>query len=119
MSTKSANYCCSRDSNDLGLLMLCDVELGNPMLELDHGDFRAGEQAKEEGKLAAWGLGGSGPAGWKDAECVHPDLKGVMMPDATTYTDSDTSHSSLLYNEYIAYDVAQIQVKYLLLVHMT
>ena len=98
--------------------MLCDVELGDPMLELSSGDFNAGEQAKKEGKLATWGRGRTTHSDWKDAGCVHPDLKGVKMPDTEQLPTDSGANGYLVYNEFIVYDVAQIQIKYLLLVHM-
>lgn len=99
--------------------MLCDVELGDPMLKLKNAEYNAGEYAKKEGKLATLGMGRTVPAGWKDAGCVHPDLKGVLMPDTTSSPGAATEDGLyLLYNEYIVYDVAQIRVKYLLLVEM-
>lgn len=120
MSSKSANYCWASSSDNMGLLMLCDVELGNPMLEETNGNFNAAQDAKKQGKLATLGRGSTAPRVWKDAGCVHPDLKGVKMPDLKTSPDTSRDvHSSLLYNEYIAYDVAQIRQKYLLFIHMS
>jgi poly [ADP-ribose] polymerase len=119
MSSKSANYCYSHVSNNLGLLMLCDVEVGDPMLELTDAEYNAGEHAKKEGKLATLGRGRTTPAAWRDAGCVHPDLRGVLMPDTSSPPEETTDSGVYLqYNEYIVYDVAQIRIKYLLLVQM-
>jgi poly [ADP-ribose] polymerase len=119
MSSKSAGYCASYNSNNMALLMLCDVELGDPMLELMNAEYNAGQHAKKQGKLATLGKGRTVPAAWKDAGCVHPDLRGVLMPDtASPPKDSDDSNLRLQYNEYIVYDVAQIRIRYLLLVEM-
>lgn len=79
MSSKSANYCCSYMSGDTALLLLCEAELGNPMQELIHASYTAGEDAKRKGLVATWGQGRTGPSKWKDASCVHPSLAGVMM----------------------------------------
>ncbi|PLB54116.1 poly polymerase [Aspergillus steynii IBT 23096] len=117
MSTKSAGYCCSSSSANMGLLLLCDVELGDPMHELDHSSYNAGEEAKQVGKIATLGRGSSVPADWKDAGCVHPDLKGVQMPNVTEGSKSVTANC-LYYNEYIVYDVSQIRQRYLFQVHM-
>lgn len=120
ISSKSANYCCSYNSGLVGLLLLCDVELGNPMLELQNGDYNAGQRAASEGKLATLGMGATVPQGWKDAGCVHDNLKGVLMPDVEQQMGPTTKNAgSLMYNEYIVYDVAQIRQRYLLQVHMT
>ena len=119
-STKSANYCCSFDSANMGLLLLCDAELGAPMLELCDSDYMAGENAKKEGKIATLGKGCSIPGEWKDAGCLNPSLKGVKMPDVSVPRKGkgDDDHTWLQYNEYIVYDVAQIRQRYLFYVRM-
>ncbi|KAE8153467.1 poly polymerase catalytic domain-containing protein [Aspergillus avenaceus] len=117
MSSKSANYCCSGISGGMGLLLLCDVELGNPMLELDHANYNAGEDAKQQGKIATLGKGRQVPSAWKDAGCVNSELQGVMMPDVSGASQNG-NYQSLMYNEYIVYDIAQIRQKYLFQVSM-
>ncbi|KKK26234.1 hypothetical protein ARAM_004958 [Aspergillus rambellii] len=119
MSSKSAGYCWSSNSGHKGLLMLCDVELGNPMLELSNSDYHAGENAKKKGSISTLGKGRMIPGGWKDAGCVHPDLQGIQMPDPNIKTTNrEGNDANLLYNEYIVYDVAQIRQRYLFYVHM-
>lgn len=117
-SSKSANYCCACNSGSMGLLLLCDAELGDPMLELFGSDYNAGENAQKEGKIATLGQGRRIPAGWKDAGCLNPALKGVKMPDVSTGISNGKSKAWLQYNEYIVYDVAQIRQRYLFYVHM-
>ncbi|OJD25914.1 hypothetical protein ACJ73_02712 [Blastomyces percursus] len=120
ISSKSANYCCAHSSDRIGVLMLCDVELGSPMLELVDSDYHADENAKKQGSLSTLGKGKTVPQGWKDAGCVSEDLKGVLMPDVSSPPETlDSTDAWLQYNEYIVYDVAQIRVKYLLYVHMS
>ncbi|OJJ48899.1 hypothetical protein ASPZODRAFT_157407 [Penicilliopsis zonata CBS 506.65] len=121
MSSKSANYCCAVLSANMGLLMLCDVELGDPMLELVNADYKAGDVAKANKKIATLGKGRIAPLSWKDAGCVHENLRGVSIPDVTV-TPGDVSGNGgavLQYNEYIVYDVAQIRQRYLFHVHMS
>ncbi|KAK2742342.1 hypothetical protein FQN57_005430 [Myotisia sp. PD_48] len=121
VSSKSANYCCSGCSNNIGLLMLCDVELGDPMLELTDSDYNAGENAKKNGSYSTLGMGQTTPAAWKDAGCVHEDLAGAMMPNVLIPDPLKTSSNGgpwLQYNEYIVYDVNQIRIKYLFAVKM-
>ena len=115
-SSKSANYCWSHSSANMGLLLLCDVELGDPMYEQNGSNYNAATDSKTAGALATLGCGCSVPAGWKDAGCVHPGLQGVQMPDVAL--QSAQRQASLLYNEYIVYDVKQIRQKYLFHVHM-
>ncbi|KAL4921926.1 poly polymerase catalytic domain-containing protein [Aspergillus aurantiobrunneus] len=119
MSSKSANYCCSYNSGQKGLLLLGDVELGDPLYELYDSDYHAGENAKKQGKIATLGKGHTIPAGWKDAGCIHPDLQGIQVPDTSSGTaNHKTGHGYLMYNEYIVYDVAQIRLRYLFFVDM-
>lgn len=101
----------------MGLLLLCDAELGSPMLELKDSDYMAGENARKEGKVATLGKGRTVPRGWKDAACLNPALADVKMPDVSAgrATDNDVW---LQYNEYIVYDVAQIRQRYLFYVRM-
>lgn len=118
-SSKSANYCCSYNSANMGLLLLCDAELGDPMLELTNSDYMAGEHAKNEGKIATLGKGTSIPGAWKDAGVVNENLKGVKIPDVSLGSVRRVdSNVYLAYNEYIVYDVAQIRQRYLFYVHM-
>jgi len=79
ISSKSANYCFPAQSGGTAILLLCEAELGKPMLELTDADYEAGERAKKQGCFSTWGKGLTAPAGWKDASCVHEGLSGVMM----------------------------------------
>jgi poly [ADP-ribose] polymerase len=79
ISSKSANYCFAGFSGNVGLLLLCEAELGKPMLELIHANADAGDHARSQGSFSTWGLGMTRPAGWKDAGCVHESLRGVLM----------------------------------------
>ncbi|KAK4196755.1 putative poly polymerase 2 [Triangularia verruculosa] len=120
MASKSANYCCSYQSGGTALLLLCEAELGNPMQELLHSSYNAASEAKQKGMISTWGKGTNGPLAWKDAECVDPSLKGVMMPDTSTKKPGSTGvvGASLLYNEFIAYDISQVRLRYLFRVKM-
>ncbi|XHG00308.1 hypothetical protein AWENTII_003772 [Aspergillus wentii] len=117
-SSKSANYCNAYNSANMGLLLLCDAELGDPMLELYDADYKACENALKQGKIATLGQGRTRPGGWKDAGCLHENLQGVKMPDVSSGFLSYNA-ACLQYNEYIAYDVAQIRQRYLFHVHMS
>ncbi|KAK8089066.1 hypothetical protein PG997_004027 [Apiospora hydei] len=120
MSSKSANYCCSGISNGHALLLLCEAELGDPMHVLTDASYSAGEDAKAKGMSSTWGQGMTGPSQWKDAECVHPSLKGVKMPDTSAAAPGPTNvpNAYLMYNEYITYNIAQIRLRYLFRIRM-
>ncbi|XP_072031637.1 poly [ADP-ribose] polymerase 1-like isoform X2 [Amphiura filiformis] len=105
MVSKSANYCHAYGTNPLGLMLLCEVALGN-MYELT-GAKPITKLPK--GMHSAKGLGKTGPD--PSGNLVQPD--GVVVPKGTG-TRTGPSNTSLLYNEYIVYDTAQIRMKYLI-----
>ncbi|OQE36958.1 hypothetical protein PENCOP_c011G01823 [Penicillium coprophilum] len=117
-SSKSAGYCCPHNSRGMGLLLLCDAELGAPMLELNRANYNAGEEALAAGSIATLGRGKNIPGEWKDAECLNPTLAGVKMPDVEVGSAKEDESRVLWYNEYIVYDVAQIRQRYLFQVKM-
>ena len=100
MVSKSANYCSTNRTNNTGLLLLCDVALGNT--------YEA-TKAEYVEKLAAGfhstkGVGRTAPdpAGVKE-------LDGARVPSGCGVKDSKLK-TDLLYNEYIVYDVAQVNI---------
>uniref|UniRef100_A0A3Q0S7H7 Poly [ADP-ribose] polymerase n=1 Tax=Amphilophus citrinellus TaxID=61819 RepID=A0A3Q0S7H7_AMPCI len=108
MSSKSANYCFANQSNDVGLLLLCEVALGDSNELLD-ADYEAGNMPA--GKHSTKGLGQTGPDPKNSAT-----LDGVtvpMGPGLKTGVGKSNSYS-LLYNEFIVYNPAQIRMRYLL-----
>mmetsp|Transcript_52481 Transcript_52481/g.60021 ORF Transcript_52481/g.60021 Transcript_52481/m.60021 type:complete len:650 (-) Transcript_52481:186-2135(-) len=106
MVSKSANYCCtSRDSNT-GILILCDVALGE-CNEKKRADFYADRLPK--GKSSTKGVGKTAPS-----EDSYVKLgKDIQVPVGKG-EDTNIDDCSLMYNEYIVYDINQIQMKYLL-----
>lgn len=105
MVSKSANYCCAYKNNPIGIMLLCEVALGN-MHELTHSDFITKLPA---GKHSTKGVGRTAP---DPSKSVKQD-DGVEIPLGPGIT-APAQSTSLLYNEYIVYDVAQINIKYLL-----
>lgn len=75
-------------SGGVGLLLLVEAELSNPMYEIDSGDINAAEQAKKHNCIATKGVGKLRYSKWKDASSVNPALKGVKMVRSlsTTYS---------------------------------
>lgn len=115
--SKSANYCSASSSNNTGLLLLCEAQLGDPMYELQHSDYNAARHSKDKGAFATKGCGRTAPLAWEDAGVVNPQLKGVQMPKVSGMENNITGDvgngGSLQYNEYIVYDVAQVKIRYL------
>ncbi|XP_051943359.1 poly [ADP-ribose] polymerase 2 isoform X2 [Hippocampus zosterae] len=115
MSSKSANYCFARNHNQVGLLLLCEVALGDSNELLD-ADYNANNLPA--GKHSTKGIGRTGP----DPQ-NFVTLNGVtvpMGPGVTTKNSARCSRAgaySLLYNEFIVYNPAQTRMRYLLRVH--
>lgn len=105
MVSKSAQYCSTSRHNDIGLLLLSEVALGN-MLELTKSTFIT--QLPDE-KHSVLGKGKTSPDmfGWHIRES-----DGVVIPYGRPVKD-DHLQSQLLYNEYIVYDESQIDTQYL------
>lgn len=116
--SKSANYCCANSSDNTGLLLLCEAQLGDPMLELSSADYHASTKCAQQGRLATKGIGCTAPSEWEDGGVIHERLKGVQVPKVTGKESNITkdiidSRASLQYNEYIVYDVSQVKIRYL------
>nr|CAI5831042.1 unnamed protein product [Callosobruchus analis] len=92
MVSKSANYCATSVNHPEGLLLLCDVALGNTYDKL-HADFIT---RLPSGKHSCKGLGRTHP----DPSYVkHLDEK-VEVPLGKGVPNPAAAQSSLLYNEY-------------------
>ncbi|KAF3296792.1 hypothetical protein TWF132_009302 [Orbilia oligospora] len=114
ISTKSAGYCVPSISGHMGLMLLCEAQLGNPMYELTNSDYHAAENSKKAGCMSTFGMGKTAPKKWMDAGEVHEDMKGIQMPNPEDRTgDSNVKGAYLQYNEYICYSTAQIKLRYL------
>ncbi|XP_010863533.1 poly [ADP-ribose] polymerase 1 [Esox lucius] len=104
MVSKSANYCHTSQSDPTGLILLGEVALGN-MHELK----KASHITKlPKGKHSVKGLGRNAPD-----PSATVTLDGVQVPLGKGI-NTNIDDTSLLYNEYIVYDVAQVNLKYLL-----
>ncbi|KAG8814974.1 hypothetical protein FRC17_000908 [Serendipita sp. 399] len=115
--SKSANYCHSYSSNDVGILLLCEVA-AKPFFEQVHANYHAHTACGQAGKLATKGIGKTQPGDWQDAGEVlgHDELKGCWMPKGGLIDTTQTNY--LQYNEYIVYNTSQIKLRYLLMVDM-
>ncbi len=104
MVSKSANYCCSQATNNVGLLLLCRVALGTPNLKYQ-ADMNA--NLLPPATNSTKGMGRIAPAP-KDS-IKFRDMLLPLGKGAST----DEQGCSLIYNEYIVYDVTQVQIEYL------
>lgn len=106
MVSKSANYCMTTPSNSIGLMLLCEVALGN-MHEKAQAEYI---EKLPPGKHSCKGVGATHP----DPEHSVVMEDGVEVPLGPGKPVLERHQTSLLYNEYIVYDVGQVKVRYLL-----
>lgn len=106
MVSKSANYCRTSKADPTGLMLLCEVALGNPY-ELLHSEYVS---TLPKGKHSTKGIGRNGP----DPTMSYKLPDGTEIPMGKGINQPEGNNSSLLYNEFIVYDVAQCNMKYLL-----
>ncbi|KAK7269676.1 hypothetical protein RIF29_22410 [Crotalaria pallida] len=104
MFSKSANYCYATKTAKDGVLLLCEVALGE-MAELLNANYDADKLP--EGKLSTKGVGGTAPD-FSEAQ-AHED--GLIVPLGKPKNNSGIK-GSLLYNEYIVYNVEQVRMRY-------
>lgn len=118
MMSKSAGYCYAGLSNQIGVLLLCEVAV-KPFLEMKAANYNADEDCKKSKRLATKGVGTTQPTNWQDAGLAlgHEELEGVYMPKGKAST-VNPPNTYLMYNEYIVYDPSQIRLRYLLMVKM-
>ena len=103
--SKSANYCYATAKNPWGLLLLCEVALGQENLMLA-ADYNADQLPK--GKHSVKGCGE-----------IEPDpANAVTMDDGETVVPmgpgvKSRERQSLIYNEYIVYKTDQVRLRYI------
>ncbi|KAI7982615.1 Poly [ADP-ribose] polymerase 2 [Camellia lanceoleosa] len=109
MFSKSANYCYSSHAATTGVLLLCEVALGD-MAELLKANYNADKLP--EGKLSTKGVGATAPD-FSEAQMLED---GVAVPLGKP-KEQLSSKGALLYNEYIVYNVDQIRMRYVVQVN--
>ncbi|XP_064467342.1 poly [ADP-ribose] polymerase 2-like isoform X2 [Ornithodoros turicata] len=111
--SKSANYCFPHLYNNKGLLVLSEVSLGK-CRKLYSADYNADTLPKGHHSVMGMGKNVPNPDEFKTMS------DGVVVPCGRLVTldkpDKGVAYS-LLYNEYIVYDVSQIKMKYLIWVN--
>ncbi|XP_010069904.2 poly [ADP-ribose] polymerase 2 [Eucalyptus grandis] len=109
MFSKSANYCYANSAVAAGVLLLCEVALGD-MAELLHAKYDADKLPA--GKLSTKGVGATSP----DPSEAQALEEGVVVPLGRPKEQSERK-GALLYNEYIVYNVDQIRMRYVVQVN--
>ena len=108
MCSKSANYCCTSKKDSTGFMLLSEVALGDTH-DLTQSCY---VEKLPKGKHSTKGIGKTQP---NPAEAFKMSDSGTVVPMGKPIdNDEQSKKCSLLYNEYIVYDTAQVNLKYLL-----
>eukprot|EP00729_Bicosta_minor_P021189 gene21189-35648_t len=106
--SKSANYCFTNKHAPAGVMLLCEVALGDQH-EMKQANYHANTARQQAGKQSVKGLGRQAP----DDAGAQVVPNGVKVPCGKIIKD-DSDGRALAYNEYIVYDTAQIKMRYVL-----
>eukprot|EP01029_Cantina_marsupialis_P019336 TRINITY_DN44947_c0_g1_i4.p1 TRINITY_DN44947_c0_g1~~TRINITY_DN44947_c0_g1_i4.p1 ORF type:complete len:1169 (-),score=438.26 TRINITY_DN44947_c0_g1_i4:173-3643(-) len=106
MVSKSANYCRTNKNNNTGLLLLCEVALGKCQTRLE-ADYDADKM--DPLCMSTHGVGANAPSG---SNVIELDGNEVSIPNQPHKSNPDHK-GSLLYNEFIVYNTAQVRPRYL------
>ena len=126
MVSKSANYCMGSSANPTCVLTLCDVALGEQYERLT-ADPDAAANTKAKGKHSCFGVGRTCP----DAKGTRTLASGARVPmgkggpneslesNLERLKEAEGARApGLMYNEFIVYDTAQIEMKYVVVFDM-
>jgi poly [ADP-ribose] polymerase len=106
MVSKSANYCFTNPTNNTGLMILCEVALGNCNDKLQ-ADYYAANLPPNKHSTKGLGKNIPDPSHTKT-------IDGDVLVPLGKQVDAKVPNTVLLYNEFIVYDIKQIKMKYLL-----
>lgn len=110
---------CGIPRGKMALVLLCEVEVGTVDIQLE-ANYNIDVGIKVSDRYAAVsGLGYVSHKKWCDAGCVHPDLKGVLMPDVDAGKTQKDGFAGLGHNEFVVYDPAQVRQRYLFQVQIS
>lgn len=107
MVSKSSQYCAPTPPDNIGLLALSEVALGN-IHELNQG---MNLNQPPAGKDSVKGVGRTQP----NLKYAHKRKDGVVIPLGRPYKEGQQAAAtrSLIHNEYIVYNEAQVNLQYL------
>jgi len=119
VSSKSANYCFATPEHPDGLLLLCEVELGE-YHEVVRAERDGEAICRETGFTSIMALGKSRPKGESPlhADQLHADYGvtmslGPLEPNARAEELAGGGDVELRYNEYVVYDAERVHPRFL------
>lgn len=102
--TKAARYCNATPENPEGIILLCEVALGNM-----HLMYKAKSFKRPPGYChSVMGLGKNSPSQIQDLG------NQVLMATGNIEPNPQAAQSDLQYNEFVVYDIGQIKIRYIL-----
>eukprot|EP00922_Rhytidocystis_sp_ex-Travisia-forbesii_P045177 GHVS01067348.1.p1 GENE.GHVS01067348.1~~GHVS01067348.1.p1 ORF type:complete len:1044 (+),score=135.20 GHVS01067348.1:265-3396(+) len=126
--SKSANYCLATPSDPRGVLILCEVALGEQAVMIE-ADEKADKATIEKNLNSTWGVGKAHPNPTEDQYITsEEDGQRIRVPAGKLVKNKDNIAAavksiedaangggvdpSLLYNEYIVYRTEQVRVRF-------
>ena len=117
VSSKSANYCHASKENPKGILLLCEIALGEIKKVVKAKDFLK----PPEYCTSVMGVGLTAPDPKKEIDFTKyspssTNLKfrnGELVPNPELTEISENNESELRFNEYIIYNDSQCRIKYM------
>lgn len=101
---KSIAFCYPHETNNIGLVLLCEVALGNSYKCVDIENI----EILPEGTHSVHGIGSSSP----QSKEILDD--GVIIPLGEPVQNDNNNQITMAYNEFVIYNEAQVKIKYLL-----
>lgn len=82
-TSKSASYYVPWNSDQTGLLLLCETQLGDPSYIKTGHEYNAADSMRKKGLLSTKMMTDerNDPGRWLDAAAFNSDLEGMFMPD--------------------------------------
>lgn len=105
--TKSFNYTRAHDTNNIGCFIMAEVALGK-QLELTDANYSLNQNILEASNYNST----KGVGKWEPSSTTI--INDIKVPNGQLYIKNNKT--SLLYNEYIVYNIDQILIKYLVVV---
>lgn len=114
---KSAAYCDPWTSGQIGLLLLCETQLGDPAYVRRNHEYNAIDSMRKQGLISTKMAENpeNEPSKWTDAGVANPEPSGTLMPDHELKLPAAKGNP----NEYVVYDVAQIRIRYVFMLKWT
>jgi len=113
MSSKSANYCFASRQEPNGVMLLSEVALGTQYVRTA-SEFEADKSCRKAKAHSTWGQGKTAPDPTADTTLPGEPAVKVPLGKGIKNVALGDKASSLLYNEFIVYDIAQVRQRFVL-----